>query len=205
MRLKVSSAKWRPFCLVPIVLNASVNYTLIGSDNCLSPVRSKPLSERIPANCCTLDPSGNNYQLNYNQNTAIFVQENAFENIVCKIPAIFFLLNVKQVLTIPRDTKWDWVDNHAASSAPHSAVIGGYSQEGRPVYVVRVRKLDASYIAGCYEDGKTTAKYVLNKCSVSVQWKYLVIVNGKLISWIHIGKRRSHWMWNICRYTTRDW
>ena len=47
---------------------------------------AKPRSEPMLA-YCYLDP-GNIFQWNSNKNTIIFIQENAFENIVCEMAAI---------------------------------------------------------------------------------------------------------------------
>ena len=87
-----------------------------------------------------------------------------------------------QVLVLPNGTQWIWIENSVFSDAPPGALIGGYSQEGRPIYVVKVRKPDASHIAGCHQEGRTTAEYVLHGCETSADWKYLVIMNGKLIN-----------------------
>ena len=67
IRLKVSSGKWRPFCLGLNVLthwgwvkhNASVNYTIIGSDNGLSPARHKNIIW-INAGMLLIGPLGTN-------------------------------------------------------------------------------------------------------------------------------------------------
>ena len=50
---------------------------------------TKPLTEPMLENCL-LDP-GNKLQWNFNQNSNIYVQENAFENVVCKMAPILSL------------------------------------------------------------------------------------------------------------------
>ena len=83
MHLKMSSAKWHPFCLGPNVPNSSPpNATYmrqwIGSAFfqimacCL--FSAKPLSKPMQGYC--------------NQNTELFIHENASENIICEMRAI---------------------------------------------------------------------------------------------------------------------
>ena len=50
---------------------------------------AKPLTEPTLENC-QLDP-GNKLQWNFNRNSNIFVQENSFENVVCKMAPILSL------------------------------------------------------------------------------------------------------------------
>ena len=69
-------AQWRIY--------ASVNNTTIGPDNGLSPVRCQSI---IWANAsffvnCT---HGNTYHLSFNQHKNIFIEENAFENMICEM------------------------------------------------------------------------------------------------------------------------
>ena len=49
---------------------------------------TKPLSESVPAYCQLELYFRNKFQWNYNQNSNIFIQENAFENVICKMAAI---------------------------------------------------------------------------------------------------------------------
>ena len=55
----------------------------IGSDNGLSPGRHQVII-RTNAGC----PRRNKLQLNFNRNSYIFIQENAFQNVVWKMAAI---------------------------------------------------------------------------------------------------------------------
>ena len=47
---------------------------------------------------------GNKFQLNFNPNSYIFIQENAFENVICKIVAIW--------------SRWRWIKHTHASHSP---------------------------------------------------------------------------------------
>ena len=114
MRLKVSSAKWQPFCLGPNVLktdflNPVDCRTCTNSDSithlplvlhiCVSELsqhwfRLWLVAFSSPSNyinqCwfivnCTLK---NKLQWNFNQNTQLIIHENASENIVCEMVAI---------------------------------------------------------------------------------------------------------------------
>ena len=58
---------------------ASVNYAIIGSDICLTPVRRQAI---IWTNVYIL-LIGNKYQWNSDQEAMVFNQENAIENVVC--------------------------------------------------------------------------------------------------------------------------
>ena len=64
---------------------ASVNRTGIGSENGLSPIRRQAI---IWTNAVFLSRLRNKVQWNLNQNSNIFIHENAFENIVCEIAVI---------------------------------------------------------------------------------------------------------------------
>ena len=56
---------------------------------------AKPLSEPLLEYCCwTL---GNKLQWNFNRNWNIFFQENAFENVVCRMASICLGLNVLKI------------------------------------------------------------------------------------------------------------
>ena len=48
---------------------------------------TKPLSEPM-LEYCELDPQEQKLQWIFNQNSWIFIQENAFEKVICKMPAI---------------------------------------------------------------------------------------------------------------------
>ena len=61
----------------------SVRQTIIGSDNGLAP-SSEPMLIY-----CYLN-SGNKFQWNLSKNSNLFIQENAFENIVCEEAFISF-------------------------------------------------------------------------------------------------------------------
>ena len=60
---------------------------IIDSDNGLSPDRRQVII-RINVGIVLIEPFGNKFNWNLNQNLYIFIQENAFENIVSKIAAI---------------------------------------------------------------------------------------------------------------------
>ena len=59
--------------------------SIIGSDKCLSPGRCRYLNQ-----CCNIVnwTVGNKLQWNLNRNSCIFIQESAFENVVCEMVAI---------------------------------------------------------------------------------------------------------------------
>ena len=83
MHLKMSSAKWRPFCLgrnVLIVVRVTA-CRLFGT---------KALPEPIKCNII-IKSSTNNHQWNFNQNIQNFNEEMATGNVVCKISAILFM------------------------------------------------------------------------------------------------------------------
>ena len=63
-----------------------VNKSIIGSDNGLSPIRCQAI---IRTNVAIL-LIGNKFQWNLDNNMKIFIQENAFENGVCKMAAILY-------------------------------------------------------------------------------------------------------------------
>ena len=95
MYLKISIANWRPYCLGfnvlthwSRVMHICVNkLTITGSDNGLSPGRrqSHYLNQCWNTVNWTLR---NKFQWNLNQNLYIFIQENAFGNVVWKTAAI---------------------------------------------------------------------------------------------------------------------
>ena len=62
------------------------NLTIIGSDNGLSPGRRQAII-RTNAGILLIEP-WNKLQWNSNQNSNIFIQENAFEYVVCDMAAI---------------------------------------------------------------------------------------------------------------------
>ena len=66
----------------------SVKKGIIGSDNGLSPVRRQAIiwtnAEILSIRCL----GTNNLQWNSNQNTKVFIHENAFENVVYEMAAI---------------------------------------------------------------------------------------------------------------------
>ena len=80
------------------------NLTIIGSDNVLSPGWRQAI---IWTNAGILLTLGNKLQWNFNRNSYIFVQENAFQNVVWKKAAILSrpqCVNRQQVIT--------WTDNN---------------------------------------------------------------------------------------------
>ena len=66
------------------------NLTIIDSDNGLSPARRQAIIWHYPNQCCNIInwTLRNKLQWNLNQNSYIFIQENAFENVVWKMSAI---------------------------------------------------------------------------------------------------------------------
>ena len=66
------------------------NLIIIGSDNGLSPGQHQATSHYLNHCCSIVNPKlRNTFQWNLNQNSHIFIQENAFENVVSKMAAIF--------------------------------------------------------------------------------------------------------------------
>ena len=63
-----------------------MNQVSIGSDNGLPPIRRQAIIS-TNAGLLSIEPQ-EQLQWNYNQNTEIFIEENAFENIVCEMAAI---------------------------------------------------------------------------------------------------------------------
>ena len=65
----------------------SMNQVCIGSDNGLAPVRRQAI---ISTNVQILSsgPLGTNFSVFFNQNTKLFICENASENIICEMAAI---------------------------------------------------------------------------------------------------------------------
>ena len=66
------------------------NLTIIGSDNGLSPDRRQALTW-TNAEFIVNWTHRNKLQSNLNSNSNIFIQENAFENVICQMVAIFSL------------------------------------------------------------------------------------------------------------------
>ena len=97
MHLKMSSAKWRPFCIGPHVLThwgrvthiCVINLTIIGSDNGLSPGRRQAIIW-TNAGILLIGPLGTNFNEVLYQNSYIFIQENPFENAVCEMASILY-------------------------------------------------------------------------------------------------------------------
>ena len=79
VRYQLIEAKWHIY--------ASVNKAIIGSDNGLSPGRRQPV---IWTNDVILliGPLATNFSEILYQNSKLFVQENAFESVVCDMAAI---------------------------------------------------------------------------------------------------------------------
>ena len=61
-----------------------MNWVIIGSGNGLSLVRRQAIT-RINVGFIGNWTPGNKFQWNLNRNPVIFIQENAFENVVCQI------------------------------------------------------------------------------------------------------------------------
>ena len=64
------------------------NLTIIGSDNGLSPGRRQAITETYVGWNVVNWNIGYRLQWNFNMNSNIFIQENAFENVVCEIKDI---------------------------------------------------------------------------------------------------------------------
>ena len=97
MILKIPTAKWPPFWLCFNVLThwGRVTYICVSKlaiilDNLLAPGRRRAI---IWSNAGILDIR-NKLQWNLNRNSYIFIHENAFENVVCKMAAIYLGFNV---------------------------------------------------------------------------------------------------------------
>ena len=67
--------------------------TIIGSDNGLSPDRRQAIIWTNDKNMVDFNLR-NKLQWNLKRNSCIFIQENAFENVVCEMASIFLGLNV---------------------------------------------------------------------------------------------------------------
>ena len=74
---------------------------------------------------------------------------------------------------ITHDINWRWEDNDGDDSVPQNAVVGAYSPEGIPVYVV----LANIYIPGNHEEGNAFAEYMymFDIGLRSTTWQYLVV------------------------------
>ena len=68
-------------------------------------VGTKPLSEPMLEYIVNLTP-GNKFQWNINRNSYIFIQENAYKNVVCEMPAILSLLPCENTATPPGPMSW---------------------------------------------------------------------------------------------------
>ena len=72
------------------------NLTIIGSDNGLSPGQRQVIVW-TNAGIFLIGPLLTNFNENFYRNSYIFIQENVFESVVCKITAICLGLNVLTV------------------------------------------------------------------------------------------------------------
>ena len=76
------------------------NLTIIGSDNGLPPGRRQAITWTKCWNIVNWIPR-NKYQWHFNRNSYNFIQENAFENVVCEMASICLGLNLlKHVNTV---------------------------------------------------------------------------------------------------------
>ena len=76
------------------------------------------------------------------------------------------------------------VDNSDGDNVPRNAVVGAYSLEGRPVYVVFAEEALGKYFAGNYQEGNDHAEYIKVKgwdLRSTHTWQYLVIVSGEFV------------------------
>ena len=78
--------------------------TIIGSDNGLSPGRHQAIIWTIADWNIVNWTHGNKLQWNFNRNSNIFIQENAFENVVCEMASICLRLNVLAPPWLPLGT-----------------------------------------------------------------------------------------------------
>ena len=83
------------------------NLAIIGSDNGLSPARCQAIIW-TNAGISLIRPLG--LQWNFNSNWSIFIQENAFENIVCEMASILSLPQCVNTLR-PTQTGCHFADN----------------------------------------------------------------------------------------------
>ena len=82
-------------------------------------------------------------------------------------------------------TTWQVADSNDGGNVPRNAVVGAYSPEGRPVYVVFVEEALGKYFAGNYQEGNDHAEYVKEKgweLRSTHTWQYLVITSGEFLS-----------------------
>ena len=94
MHFKMSSAKWLPFCLGLNVLThrGRVRHVylskldIIDSDYGLSPIWHQAIISTTAVSWTLRNKS----QWNVKQNITIFIQENEFENVICKMAAILY-------------------------------------------------------------------------------------------------------------------
>ena len=77
-------------------------------------------------------------------------------------------------MVITHDINWGWEDNDGDGSVPQNAVVGAYSPEGLPVYVV----LANIYIPGNHEEGSAFAEYTFWGLFRSKTWQYLVVAGN---------------------------
>ena len=70
----------------PSATYMSVNWVIIGSGNALSPVQRQAITWTKFNQCCLIVnwAPGNKYLWNLNRNSIIFIQENAFQNVICQ-------------------------------------------------------------------------------------------------------------------------
>ena len=95
IHLLTSSGKWRPFCLGHNVLThwgwvthiCIGNLTIIGLDNGLSPGRRQAIIW-TNAGILLIRQTRNKLQWNVDQNSNIFIHENAFESVLCEMASI---------------------------------------------------------------------------------------------------------------------
>ena len=85
MHFKLSSGKWRPFCLGLNVLGSVMHI-------CITQI----MTSHLFAYCWLIVDwtLGNKLQWNFNQNTIIFIEENAFANVHCEMVAILLRAHI---------------------------------------------------------------------------------------------------------------
>ena len=120
-------------------------------------------------------------QLNHSKHISVWLVPN-YNNVGEFLPQCVKCIYELQILVMANGTTWQWVDNSESGQVPRNAVVGAYSPEGRPVYVVFAKEALGNYFAGNYQEGNYHAEYIkVNGWELrsTHTWQYLVIVSGE--------------------------
>ena len=81
------------------------------------------------------------------------------------------------MLVLTDDIEWQWVDNNDSAHVLQNAVVGGYSPEGKPFYLVLAFDTETrKYYAGNQEKDNTYAEYEKYPGAWESQaWQYLIV------------------------------